>query len=113
MSLALQPSLARQPAAREMTDDEKARRLREDEQFGIIDAMTQHIFHHITVDQGVRFGKPVIEGTRIPVDLIVGKIAGGMTADMIMQEYNLTREQVMAALEYAAHLVAEEEIIFA
>ena len=75
--------------------------------------MKQHIFRHITVDQGVRFGKPVIEGTRIPVDLIVGKIAGGMTTETIMQEYDLTREQVRAALEYAAHLVAEEELIFA
>ena len=33
----------------------------------------------INVDEKVRFGKPVITGTRVPVDLILGKLAGGMT----------------------------------
>ena len=32
----------------------------------------------ITIDPKVKFGKPVITGTRVPVDLVVGKIAGGM-----------------------------------
>jgi len=32
----------------------------------------------ITVDQSVRFGKPVLKGTRVPVDLVVGKLAGGI-----------------------------------
>ncbi|MEK9166187.1 MAG: DUF433 domain-containing protein, partial [Patescibacteria group bacterium] len=40
--------------------------------------MAQRIFEHIIADPNVRFGKPVIEGTRVPVDLIVGEIAGGM-----------------------------------
>ena len=33
----------------------------------------------ITVDEKIRFGKPVIKGTRVPIDLILGKLAGGMT----------------------------------
>ena len=33
----------------------------------------------ISVDEKIRFGKPVISGTRVPVDLIIGKLAGGMT----------------------------------
>ncbi|MCX5636891.1 MAG: DUF433 domain-containing protein [Planctomycetota bacterium] len=33
----------------------------------------------ITVDEKIRFGKPVIKGTRVPVDLVLGKLAGGMT----------------------------------
>ena len=33
----------------------------------------------ISVDERVRFGKPVIAGTRVPVDLVLGKLAGGMT----------------------------------
>ncbi|OGM90749.1 MAG: hypothetical protein A3D64_02520 [Candidatus Wildermuthbacteria bacterium RIFCSPHIGHO2_02_FULL_49_9] len=74
--------------------------------------MNKQIFKHITVQPGIRFGKPVIEGTRIPVDLIVGKIAGGMTIEALMEEYGLTQEQIQAALRYAAHLVAEEELIF-
>ncbi|OGD84946.1 hypothetical protein A2165_02025 [Candidatus Curtissbacteria bacterium RBG_13_40_7] len=64
----------------------------------------------ITVNTKVRFGKPVIVGTRVPVDMVVGKIAGGMTVDKIMIEYGLTRGQVLAALRYAADLVSQEEI---
>ena len=65
---------------------------------------------HITVNAKVRFGKPVIAGTRVPVDLVVGKIAGGMAVDEVMKEYDLTRGQVLAALRYAADLVSQEEI---
>ncbi len=75
--------------------------------------MAEKIFDQITADPNVKFGKPVIEGTRVPVDLIVGKIAGGMTIQEVMKEYGLTQTQVQAALRYAAHLVAEEEIALA
>jgi uncharacterized protein (DUF433 family) len=64
----------------------------------------------ITVDEKIRFGKPVIQGTRVPVDLVVGKLAGGMGIEEVMEEYELTREEVLAALAYAAHVVAEEHI---
>jgi uncharacterized protein (DUF433 family) len=64
----------------------------------------------ITVDEKVRFGKPVIQGTRVPVDLVVGKLAGGMTVEEVMEEYELAREDVLAALAYAARAVAEEHI---
>lgn len=74
--------------------------------------MKRQLTNKITVDPKVRFGKPVIEGTRVPVDLIVGKIAGGMIIEEITKEYSLTREQVQAALKYAAELVASEEISF-
>ncbi|NIS38947.1 DUF433 domain-containing protein, partial [Candidatus Saccharibacteria bacterium] len=47
----------------------------------------------ISVDPKVRFGKPVIKGTRIPVDLILGKLAGGMTYEEICEEYDLTRKE--------------------
>ena len=64
----------------------------------------------ITVDEGVRFGKPVIEGTRVPVEIVVGKLAGGMTIDAVVDEYGITREDVLAALSYAAHTVAEDQV---
>jgi len=64
----------------------------------------------IAVDERVRFGKPVIEGTRVPVELVVGKLAGGMTVENVADEYCLTREDVLAALAYAAQAVAAEEI---
>lgn len=74
--------------------------------------MKKQLFPHIVVNPKVRFGKPIIEGTRVPVDIVVGKIAGGMTIDRVMKEYNLTRNQILAALKYAARLVEEEEIAF-
>lgn len=66
----------------------------------------------IAVDPKVRFGKPIIAGTRVPVHLVVGKIAGGMTIEIVMKEYDLTRTQVFAALKYAAEIVAQEDTVF-
>ena len=64
----------------------------------------------ITVDEKVRFGRPVIKGTRVPVDLILGKLAGGMTYEEGMVEDDLTREDILAALNYAAKSLSEEKI---
>lgn len=67
------------------------------------------IANRITMDEKVRFGKPVIKGTRVPVDLVLGKLAGGMTYEEVMAEYDLTKEDILAVLDYAAkHLSAEE-----
>ena len=60
----------------------------------------------ITVDEQVRFGRPVIQGTRGPVELVVDKLAGGMTVEEVAEEYELTREDVFAALAYAARVIA-------
>ena len=64
----------------------------------------------ISLDQNVRSGKPVILGTRVPVDLILGKLAGGMTYEEVMAEYELTRADILAALRYASEHLAREEI---
>jgi uncharacterized protein (DUF433 family) len=64
----------------------------------------------IVVDREVRFGKPVIKGTRVPVELVVGKLAGGMTIEEVMKEYDLTKKHVLNALAYAAKVMSEEEI---
>lgn len=64
----------------------------------------------ITADEKVRFGKPVIKGTRVPVDLILGKLAGGMTYEEVMAEYGLAKEDILAALQYASDHLANEEI---
>lgn len=55
----------------------------------------------ISIDEKVRFGKPVITGTRIPIDLIIGKLAGGMTYKEVMDEYEITHEDILAVLNYA------------
>lgn len=75
--------------------------------------MKQKLFKNITIDPKIRFGKPIIAGTRVPVEIVVGKIAGGLTVNEVCKEYEITREQVLSALQYAAKLVSEEEIIFA
>ena len=64
----------------------------------------------IVADAKVCFGKPVIEGTRVPVDLVLGQLAGGMAIEAVCKEYDLAREDVLAALAYAAQTVAAEEI---
>ncbi|BBO17461.1 conserved hypothetical protein [Candidatus Brocadia pituitae] len=64
----------------------------------------------ISVDEKVRFGKPVVTGTRVPVDLILGKLAGGMTYEEVMAEYEITREDILAVLDYAAKTLSSEEI---
>jgi len=70
----------------------------------------KEIARGIVVDAKVRFGKPVIKGTRVPVDLVVGKLAGGMTIEVVMKEYELKRKDVLNALSYAAKLTSEEEV---
>lgn len=64
----------------------------------------------IVVDPDIRFGKPIIKGTRVPVNLVVAKISGGMSFAAVADEYDLTREDIQAALAYAARLIEDEEI---
>jgi len=64
----------------------------------------------IVVDENVRSGKPVIKGTRVPVDLIIGKLAAGMSMDEIGGEYGLLREDILAALAYAAKNLSDEQV---
>ena len=66
----------------------------------------------IVIDPKVMLGKPVIRGTRIPVELIVRKLGEGATeADLLDGYPALTREDVQAALAYAADTLAHEETI--
>lgn len=64
----------------------------------------------IVIDPEVRHGKPVIKNTRVPVDIILGSLAGGMKIEEVAEEYGIKREDVLAAIEYATRIVAKEEI---
>jgi uncharacterized protein (DUF433 family) len=46
----------------------------------------------IVVDPSIRFGKPVIKDTRVPVELVIGKLAGGMSPQEVAGEYEITVE---------------------
>ena len=67
----------------------------------------------IEIDPNVMMGKPVIRGTRIPVELIVRKLSEGATEAELLDAYpRLEIEDVRAALAYAAATLAHETILF-
>ena len=66
----------------------------------------------IEVNPAICSGKPVIRGTRIMVRNILGMIAGGYTVERILASYpDLAPEDVAAALEYAARVVDEDQVV--
>ena len=64
----------------------------------------------IAIDPKVMHGKPVIKGTRVPVDVVLGSLIGGMTYEEIENEYGVKRNDILAAIEYAAKFVIGEEV---
>lgn len=68
------------------------------------------IYPGIAVDPQIMAGTPVIAGTRVPVEVVLGHLAAGDTAAAIEAEYDLSEEQVRAALGYAAQIVASERV---
>jgi uncharacterized protein (DUF433 family) len=67
---------------------------------------------HIESEPGRLFGKPTIINTRIPVDLILEKLAAGDTADDLLEAYpNLTNDDIIACLLFAADSIKNEIII--
>ena len=64
----------------------------------------------IVINKNIRRGKPVIKGTRITVEEVLGALAGGMTFREIEREYGVTREGIMAATRYAVGWLRGEEI---
>ncbi|GIV60866.1 MAG: hypothetical protein KatS3mg043_1955 [Rhodothermaceae bacterium] len=67
---------------------------------------------HIVSDPGICHGKPCIKGTRIMVSVVLDNLAAGLTPEEIVDEYPpLTRDDVAAAVAYAAMLAREEELI--
>ncbi len=62
----------------------------------------------IIIDPEIAHGRPVIKGTRVPVEIILGALAGGMEVNEVAEEYGLEREDMLAALGYAAKIIARE-----
>ena len=63
----------------------------------------------IVVDPNVCHGKPVIRGTRTPVAIVVGSLAGGMGFEEVQREFDLPVEDIRAALRFASELVDQEQ----
>ncbi len=71
----------------------------------------KELLYRITIDPKVMVGKPTIRGLRITVDQILKALAAGISTDELLEDYpELEKEDIEAALLYAAELVEEEKI---
>jgi len=64
----------------------------------------------VVIDEDVRHGKPIIKGTRITVDEVLGMLESSMSFEEIEEEYGLTEEEIRAVIRYAAGVVRGEEV---
>ena len=67
---------------------------------------------YIAVNNDVHHGEPCIIGTRVPISMIVGSVADGMSFDEILDAYpQLKKESIQAALAYAADIVRRDVLL--
>ena len=73
--------------------------------------MNDQLQQRISLDPKLMLGKPVIRGTRIPVEIIVRMLAQGIPESDILREYpRLQPDDIRAALAYAAQVLAHEDV---
>jgi len=73
--------------------------------------MKEDLLKRIVMDPEIMAGKPIIRGTRIPVDLILKLLGQGMTVDEILEDYpHLGKEDIKAALLYGAEVISSEDV---
>lgn len=66
---------------------------------------------HITVDPAVMVGKPVVKGTRLTVDFLLGLLADGWPEGEILENYpGITAEDVRACVQYAREALQYEHV---
>jgi len=66
---------------------------------------------HIVMDETVLAGKPVVKGTRLSVELMLGFLAQGWTERELLDNYpQLTRDQILACLSYAEERLRSERV---
>lgn len=70
----------------------------------------EELLGRISINPEICFGKPCIRGRRIWVSLVLDFLAGGMTVEQIMKEYDLTREDVLACIAYGAEMSRERYV---
>lgn len=74
--------------------------------------MTDELLKRIEINPAVMMGKPIIRGTRIPVELILRKLSEGATEQDLLDAYpRLDKKDFQAAFAYAADTLAHETII--
>lgn len=68
--------------------------------------------NYIESNPNVMYGKPVIKGTRIPVDLIFEKMSFGRSIEELLASYpNLKREDILACLSFASETLKSQKVI--
>ena len=74
-------------------------------------ATREELLNRISINPNICFGKPCISGHRIWVSLILDLLAGGMTAEEILEDYpGLTIEDVQACIAYGAEMARERYV---
>jgi len=74
--------------------------------------MEERLLDRIEINPKIMVGKPVIKGTRVPVELILKMLSQGISTEEILGEYpHLTKEDIQAALAYAAEALEVEEVL--
>ena len=63
----------------------------------------------IEIDPRKCHGRPVIQGTRVPVSIVTGSLAGGMSMEEVAREYDVTLDDIRAALAYVTALIDSEQ----
>jgi uncharacterized protein (DUF433 family) len=64
---------------------------------------------HIHSDPGILVGKPVVKGTRLSVDFLLGLFAAGWTQEQVLENYpSLSRESLQAVFAFAAECMRDE-----
>jgi uncharacterized protein (DUF433 family) len=67
----------------------------------------------IEINPEIMGGKPVIRGTRVPVELILRKLGAGMTVEAVLADHpRLTVDDIRAAQAFAADYIADEELVY-
>ncbi len=75
---------------------------------------TEELLKRVTIDPQVCHGKPCIRGLRYPVSMLLELMSGGMSEREILSDYeDLEREDLLAALAYAARLSDAKRVVLA
>ena len=73
--------------------------------------MATELANRIIIDPKIMIGKPVIKGTRIPVEIILKKLAQNIDTKEILKDFpRLTKDDIKAAIMYAESLVEDTEV---
>lgn len=67
----------------------------------------------IEINADIMDGKPVVRGTRVPVELVLRKLGTGMSAEAVLLDHpRLTLDDIHAAQAFAADYLADEDIVY-